>query len=80
MTFQNGNTYNLNDQDLQYFITKTQLDKEPQNVDLIHSFMDDLKYNINIPGVKKIKEKNFIKELINQLSIDQSISTVPIRK
>ena len=51
MTFQNGNTHNLYDQDLQYFITNTQMNKEPQNLELIHNFMDDLKYNINIPGV-----------------------------
>ena len=31
MTFQNGNTYNLNDPDLKYFITNTQKDKEIQN-------------------------------------------------
>ena len=36
--FQNGNTYNLNNQALQYFITSTHLDKEPQNMDLIYTF------------------------------------------
>ena len=35
MTFNNGNTYNLNDPDLSYFITYTQLDKEIQNENLI---------------------------------------------
>ena len=31
MTFQNGNTHNLNDPDLSYFIPNTQADKIPQN-------------------------------------------------
>ena len=35
MTFENGNTYNLNNPDLSYFITYTQLDKEIQNENLI---------------------------------------------
>ena len=38
MTFQNRNTYNLNDPDLSYFITKTQIDKNIQNVNLIYNF------------------------------------------
>ena len=38
MTFENGNTYNLNDPDLSYFITYTQLDKEIQNENLIYIF------------------------------------------
>ena len=37
MTFDNGNTYNLNDPDLSYFITYTQLDKEIQE-NLIYNF------------------------------------------
>ena len=41
MTFQKGNTYNLNDPDLQYFISNTQLDKEIQSENLIHSFLND---------------------------------------
>ena len=44
MIFQNGNTYNLNDPDLSYFITYTQLDKEIQNENLILSFLNDMKY------------------------------------
>ena len=35
MTFQNGNTYNLNNPGLQYLINNAQLDPQPQNVDLI---------------------------------------------
>ena len=47
MTFENGNSYNLNDPDLSYFITYTQLDKEIQNENLIYNFLKDMKYNIN---------------------------------
>ena len=65
MTFQNGNTYYLNDPDLSNFITNTQIDKIPQNTNLIYSFLNDMKYNINY-GDKKSKRYYFIKDLINQ--------------
>ena len=64
MTFENGNTYNLNDPDLSYFITNAQLDTQPQNVNLIYSFLNDKKYNINY-GDKKSKRYYFINDLIN---------------
>ena len=47
MTFQNGNTYNLIDPDLSYFITDTQIDKEMQNEKLIYNFLGDMKYDLN---------------------------------
>ena len=65
ITFENGNTYNLNDPDLQYFMTNTQIDKEIHNENLIHSFLKDMKYNLNY-GDKKSKRYYFIKDLINQ--------------
>ena len=65
ITFENGNTYNLNDPDLQYFMTNTQIDKEIHNENLIHSFLNDMKYNLNY-GDKKSKRYYFIKDLINQ--------------
>ena len=65
MTFQNGNTYHLNDPDLQNFMTNTQIDKEIQNENIIYSFLNDMKYNINY-GDKKSKIYYFIKDLINQ--------------
>ena len=60
-----GNKYNLNDPDLSYFITNAQLDTQPRNVNLIYSFLNDMKYNINY-GDKKSKRYYFIKDLINQ--------------
>ena len=60
-----GNKYNLNDPDLSYFITNAQLDTQPQNLNLIYSFLNDMKYNINY-GDKKSKRYSFIKDLINQ--------------
>ena len=60
-----GNKYNLKDPDLSYFITNAQLDTQPQNVNLIYSFLNDMKYNINY-GDKKSKRYYFIKDLINQ--------------
>ena len=46
MTFQNGNTYYLNDPDLSNFITNTQIDNLPQNNNKIYRFLNDMKYNI----------------------------------
>ena len=62
MTFENGNTYNLNDPDLSYFITYTQLDKEIQNENLIYNFLKDMKYDLNY-GDKKSSRYNIIKHL-----------------
>ena len=52
MTFQNGNTYNLNDPDLSSFITNAQIDKEIQNENLIYNFFKNMKYDLNY-GDKK---------------------------
>ena len=65
MTFQNGNTYYLNDPDLSKFITNTQFDKEIQNENLIYNFSKDMKYDLNY-GDKKSKRYYFIKDLIIQ--------------
>ena len=63
MTFQNGNTYYLNDPDLSYFITNTQIDKIPQNTNIIYSFLNDMKYNIYY-GDKKSHRYYFIKAML----------------
>ena len=63
MTFENGNTYNLNDPDLSYFITYTQLDKEIQNENLIYNFLKDMNYDLNY-GDKKSNRYNFIKSVL----------------
>ena len=63
MTFQNGNTYYLNDPDLSYFITNTQIDKIPQNTNIIYSFLNDMKYNIYY-GDKKSHRYYFIKSML----------------
>ena len=62
MTFENGNTYNLNNPDLSYFTTYTQLDKEIQNENLIYIFVKDMKYDLNY-GDKKSSRYNIIKYL-----------------
>ena len=41
-----GNIYDLNDPDLQYFITNTQFDTQLQNVNTIFNFLNDMNYNI----------------------------------
>ena len=63
MTFQNGNTYNLNDQELSYFITNAQIDKEIQNENLIYTFLKDMKYDLNY-GDKKSSRYKIIKYLL----------------
>ena len=60
-----GNIYDLNDSDLQYFITNTQFDSQQQNVNTIFNFLNDMNYNINY-GDKKSMRYYFIKDLIQQ--------------
>ena len=62
MTFENGNSYNLNDSDLQYFITNTQFDKPINDWDAIYNFLNDMKYDLNY-GDKKSIRYQLIKEL-----------------
>ena len=66
ITFENGNSYNLNDPDLAHFITNTQIDREINNFDLIYNFLIDMKYNFNY-GDKKSDRYNTIKNLFQQL-------------
>ena len=65
MIFENGNSYDLNDPDLQYFITNTHFDREINSLNLICSFLNDMNYNINY-GDKKSTRYYFIKELYSR--------------
>ena len=65
MTFENGNSFNLNDPDLQYFITITKFDREINNVNIIFNFLNDMKFNISY-GDKKSIRYYFNKDLYNQ--------------
>ena len=71
MPFQNGQSYNINDPDLQIFMTNTQLDREIKNVNTIFNFLNDMNYNIKY-GDKKSMRYYFIKDLINQYKYQQS--------
>ena len=62
MTFENGNSYNLNDPDLQNFITNTKFNREINNKNISYSFLNDMNYNINY-GDKKSIRHYFIKDL-----------------
>ena len=68
MTFENGNSYNLNDPDLQYFITNTQFDKQINNWDSIYNFLNDMKYDLTY-GDKKSIRYQFIKELYSRYQL-----------
>ena len=68
MTFENGNSYNLNDPDLQYFITNTQFDKPINNWGPIYNFLNDMKYDLNY-GDKKSIRYQFIKELYSRYQL-----------
>ena len=65
MTFESGNSNDLNDPDLQNFITNTHFDREINNQDTIYSFLNDMNYNINY-GDKKSIRYYFIKELYSR--------------
>ena len=71
MAFQNEHLYDLNDPDLQYFITNTQFDRELNNLDTIYNYLNDIKYDINY-GDKKSTRYLFNKNLINQYTYQQS--------
>ena len=45
MTFENGHSNDLHDPDLQCFIINTQFSREINNLDIIYSFLIDIKYN-----------------------------------
>ena len=63
--FGSGNIDDLNDPDLQYFTTNTKLDREINNKNIIHSFLNDMKYDTSYED-KKSMRYYFIKDLHNQ--------------
>ena len=65
MTFENGNSYDFSNPDLQYFITNTQFDKPINNWGPIYNFLNDMKYDLNY-GDKKSIRYQFIKELYSR--------------
>ena len=68
MTFENGNSYDLSNPDLQYFITNTQFDKPRNNWGPIYNFLNDIKYDLNY-GDKKSIRYQFIKELYSRYQL-----------
>ena len=55
MTFESGNSYDLSNPDLQYFITNTQFDKPINNWGPIYNFLNDMKYDLNYGDKKSIR-------------------------
>ena len=68
MTFENGNSYDLSNPDLQYFITNTQFDKPINNWGPIYNFLNDMKYDLNYGNKKSIRYQ-FIKELYSRYQL-----------
>ena len=68
ITFENGNSYDLSNPDLQYFITNTQFDKPINNWGPIYNFLNDMKYDLNY-GDKKSIRYQFIKELYSRYQL-----------
>ena len=62
MTFQNGNTYYLNDPDLSNFITNTQHDKI-KNIAVKYNFLRDMNYDLNFGDIKS-NRYNFVKSML----------------
>ena len=48
IVFENGNTYDLRNPDLSYFITNTILQKEIHDYRTFYNFLCDMKYDIKI--------------------------------
>ena len=67
MTFENGNSYDLSNPDLQYFIFNTQFDKPINNWGPIYNFLN-MKYDLNY-GDKKSIRYQFIKELYSRYQL-----------
>ena len=55
MAFENGNSYDLSDPDLQYFITNTQFDKLINNWSPVYTFLNDMNYDLNYGDKKSIR-------------------------
>ena len=68
MTFENGNSYDLSNPDLQYFITNTQFDKPINNWGPVYNFLNDMKYDLNY-GDKKSIRYQFIKVLYSRYQL-----------
>ena len=68
MTFENGNSYDLSDPDLQYFISNTQFDEQINNWGSIYNFLNDMKYDLNY-GDKKSIRYQFINELYSHYQL-----------
>ena len=68
MTFESGNSYDLSNPDLQYFISNTHFDKPINNWGPIYTFLNDMKYDLNY-GDKKSIRYQFIKELYSRYQL-----------
>ena len=68
MIFENGNSYDLSNPDLQYFITNTQFDKPINSWVSIYTFLNDMKYDLDY-GDKKSIRYQFIEELYSHYQL-----------
>ena len=50
-----SNTYVLYNSDLSYFVTKTHLNREIQNISQVYTFLNDMKYKLNYKHTKPIE-------------------------
>ena len=64
MIFQYGNTYDLNNPDLSYFLTNRPIDGKMENFSFIFNFSNDMKSNLKY-GQKKSKRYSLIKHLFS---------------
>ena len=60
MTFENGNSKDLSNPDLQYFITNTQFDTPINSWDSFYTFLNDMKVDLNY-GDKNQSDINLLK-------------------
>ena len=62
MTFEDGRTYNLNNPDIQYFITNTSIDREINDLETISNFLIYMEYNSS-EGDKKSDRYKITRDL-----------------
>ena len=65
MIFQNGNTYDMRDRNLAYFLSNSNMNEN--NIiddELISNFYKDVKYDLNLAGDKRSNRYRYMKKII----------------
>ena len=67
MIFENGNTYDLRNKDLTYFLSEPNMNENNiKDHQLIGNFCKDVEYNLDLPGDRKSNRYRYIKKLFSK--------------